>query len=164
MNCEELVTSIVIITILLIIMACTCTRSFETDPDSEYDESPNECNRDQFTTHQVTKNIGRPSTLNNPDVIWGGVPIDYRSTMDHAYPSINKGFLPVTNSMTAIRRLQAEDTTPPWSAPNPDAKESFDSRKGGDFVDLIMAKRGTIARTFQPGLTKNNTAIRHLKV
>lgn len=148
-------------------MACLCTYSFDDGGCSQ---------SDGFTDYTVVKNLGNVSgkgmTSNGTPsyIIWGGVPIDYRSSMNYSYPSEDQGFVPITNSLTAIRRLKAEDSTPPWSSVPydsdvaSDVKESFDSRKGGEFINLYMNKKSKEAVAFQPGLIKNITALRHMKV
>lgn len=115
---------------------------------------------DNFTSYAVVQKLQKPGKPppSNLNLVWGGVPVNYRSTMDHTTEE-EPTYLPVTNSMTAIKRLQAESNTPPWSD---DSSESFDSKKGGDFINLYMQKKSKAADTFKPGLIKNHTALRHM--
>lgn len=146
MNCEELILSVIVILLMMLLIAfvCTCRKS----------------NR-----LKDAKNLRRFSDkeLNAPDpkLIWGGVPFHTNSVMDHSDAGFNKGFLPITNSMTALHRLEAETVTPPWSSDGTACMES----KAGDYVEHFMQKRSTENNGFRKmGSFKNATAVRYMKM
>ena len=94
------------------------------------------------------------------NLTWGGVPVDYRSPIDHTYGSEALGYLPVTNSMKAIERIQAEHNTPPWS----DDRGAAGVDDSTDATAIHMRKQGKAQDTFQKGKIRSPTATRGMSV
>jgi hypothetical protein len=112
---------------------------------------------DYFTNAQVRENP-------QPILEWGGVPIHINSVMDHNNADLSQGKLPVTNSRTAIKRLEAETITPPWSEEGYGTEESFNP--GGDsYVKQHLKKRKGERKSFKnTGTYKNATGVRYMKM
>jgi len=140
MNCEELILSVIVILLMMFLIAYVCT-----------------C-RSARSKHAKHGFSDKPTS--KPNLMWGGVPLQPNSIMDHGNTGMSQGRLPVPNSKTAIRRLQAETVTPPWSSESDKIDE-----KNGDYAEHFLSKRSAESKGFSKrGSFKNATAIRYMKM
>ena len=86
---------------------------------------------------------------------WGGLSIDYRSPLDYAQAS-EGGYLPITNSMKAIERIQAAYNTPPWSDNRAEAT--------GDATVIHIQKKSKAQDTFRVDKIRSPTSTRDMSV
>lgn len=147
MNCEELILSVVVVLLLMLLISfvfkCKNNRY-------HYHENPED--RQYFSNKTSQKPL--------PKIMWGGVPINVNSVMDHGDTGMDDGLLPVSNSKTAIRRLQAETVTPPWMSDSiePDTIT-------GDFAEHFLNKRSAERNGFKKqGSYKGATGVRYMKI
>jgi hypothetical protein len=146
MNCEELILTVVVILLLMLLIAFMCSKVYQRD---YFADAP-----------EQAPALGK----NQPRWEWGGFPVKINNAMDHSNTGMDQGLLPVTNSLTAIERLQAETITPPWSAEGYGTEEAFNP--GGDsYVTQHLRKRkGERASFKSPGAYKNVTGVRYMKL
>lgn len=144
MNCEEIILSVIVILLLMILIAYVCkcaTEQYRLDTFSDLEDPEDPANKPE------------------PKYMWGGVPISFNSVMDHGETGLSRGELPIINSLTAIKRLQAESYTPPWDT------TPYQKSSGAEYVDHFMQKKRFEGKAFPSrGMTKNTTAVRYMKL
>jgi hypothetical protein len=139
MACEELILSVVIILILMLLIACLSSWFSQ---------------KDYFDDAAILDK-------KQPKLEWGGVPIQINSVMSHGNLGMEQGKLPVTNSYSAIQRLQAETVTPPWS--DEGYGQESNNTDGESYVTQYLSKRKNERNSFKaPGAYKNTTGVRYM--
>jgi hypothetical protein len=116
-----------------------------------------------------SKNISMdPFAERRAQLKWGGLSIDYQSPLDYTKPG-EGGYLPLTNSMKAIERIQAAYNTPPWSddrAADIDAKggNAANIDRSTDATAIHMRKKSKAQDIFRVDKTRSPTSTRGMSV
>jgi hypothetical protein len=93
---------------------------------------------------------------------WGGLTVDYRSPLDSTQAS-TEGYLPLTNSMKAIERIQAAYNTPPWSDDRSTGATNL-STNATDATAIHLRKKSKARNLFRADKIRSPTSTRDMSV